>query len=772
MEKFGVNFGPSKKDLLETIETQKKHLLQYQTRLRDVVRAYKSLLKEKEALEASIKVLSVSQEADRSLQSPEPGRATPAWCSDLGDEKCSIHSEDSAGTMNSVETAASVSSSTKGEQNEDLVAAGTLSPKCEEANGSESGLTVGSTEQPITGDGDRKMLQLKSQLATLTNALATVTQEKSRMEASYVTDKKKMRQEFEDMTQALEEKNTKYEAEMRKFQEQLSEAKARIITQQHERSQEQSDHASMLRELQKLLHLERASRHDVELKLEETKEVLTSKTQTAERVDDCESHVKQLSQEVAGLKQALHLAEEEKKKPDPRIQQLEEEISEVKNHFQAQLQLEMWKAAQAEDQLQQYSQMEEERVANLEARVSELSDLLGTYDKTKHKDQITVQKLKDRIMQLDMENKTLAIAASRRATMDLTLDESNLDINILRDRMEKLKKMLLLAMGSSQDMPLDIEKLWEMEFSSTGDTSDGEKASIFYYQQELKQLKEEFERYKMRAQVVLKNKTVKDGSTSKELESVREQLCELKEKYIALRLVCDDMETKHKGEMEAKRMEIIQLQQAHKTELDKIAGECHKRVIKLEEEMHKHRDQTMAVLAEKDRDSESFRLGSNVGHSACSENRGRGLDQEDLQNDLCQDILKHTVAGPSEPALLHYTEQAARKELEVVTLRKQKHKMETVLQQWEDNLLMEKEQHKEDVDKLQDQIQKCLRDKKREGANLEYVKNIIYRFLTLQDTLGRHQTLTAIMTILHFSPQEKQQVLQQQGGRWWGSAKH
>lgn len=64
-----MNFGggPSKKDLLEIIETQKKQLLQYQTRLKDVVRAYKSLLKEKEALEASIKVLSVSHEADVGL---------------------------------------------------------------------------------------------------------------------------------------------------------------------------------------------------------------------------------------------------------------------------------------------------------------------------------------------------------------------------------------------------------------------------------------------------------------------------------------------------------------------------------------------------------------------------------------------------------------------------------------------------------------------------------------------------------------------------------
>ncbi|XP_078409294.1 GRIP and coiled-coil domain-containing protein 1 [Cetorhinus maximus] len=782
MEKFGVNFGggPSKKELLDTIEAQKKRLFQYQTRLRDVVRAYKSLLKEKEALEASLKVLSVSQEVDKILQNVGPGSTV----SDLGDDQSSVHSEDSVGTMNSMDTAASLTNSTKGELNDEdkgsveLVAGGTSSPKSEEANGSESGISVGSGEQQSHSDTD-KMIQLKSQLATLTNALATVTQEKSRMEASYLTDKKKMRQELEDLTQRFEEESTKYETEINKVQDQLTEAKARIITQQHERSREQSDHASMLHELQNLLQEERALRQDVELQLEDTRDMLTSKSHAADRVDDCESQIKHLSRAVDEMKCALRLAEEEKRRPDPRVQELEEEMTETKAHYQAQLQLEIKKAAQAQEQLRHFSQMEEERVANLESKVSELSELLGTYDKSKQKDKMTIHKLKDRITQLDMENKTLAIAASNRSPSDLTIDESNLDVNILRDKMEKLKGLLVLAIQKSQE-PLDVEKLCEVDMTGTPETSDGEKASVFYYQQELKQLKEEFERYKMRAQVVLKNKNAKDGSTTKELESLREQLAELKEKYITLRLVCDEMETKHMCDIEAKNLDIAQLQTAHKKEIEKIEGHCHERVIKLEEEMHKHRDRALAVLAEKDRETETLRSGSSglPSHRNFVENKfwsdGEGPQNEDhLQEDFCQDILKQTAnfSGPNEPTFLHYAEQLARKELEVTTLRKQKHQMEAVVRELEDSLLMEKEKHKEDVEVLQDEIQKYLRDKKREGANLEYVKNVTYRFLTLPDALGRQQTLTAILTVLHFSPQEKQNVMKQQASSWWGSGK-
>ncbi|XP_067861373.1 GRIP and coiled-coil domain-containing protein 1 [Heptranchias perlo] len=786
MEKFGVNFGggSSKKELLDTIEIQKKQLFQYQTRLRDVVRAYKSLLKEKEALEASLKVLSVSQEADKSLHNTGPVSAASVGCSsDLGDEQSSTHSEDSVGTVNSVDTTASLTNSTKGELNDEdkglveLVAAGTASPKSEEANGSESGISVGSGEQQ-SNDVDKKM-QLRSQLATLTNALATVTQEKSRMEASYLTDKKKMRQELEDLTQRFEEENSKYETEIKKVQEQLAEAKARIITQQHERSHEQNDHASMLRELQKLLQEERALRQDVELKLEDTRDILTSKSHAADRVDDCETQMKHLSREVDEVKSALRLAEEEKRRPDPRVQELQEEMTEAKAHYQAQLQLEIRKAAQAQEQLHQFSQMEEERVANLETRVSELSELLGTYDKSKQKDQMTIHKLKDRIIQLDMENKTLAIAGSNRVPSDITVDESNLDVNILRDKMEKLKRLLVLAIRKSQE-PLDIGKLCEVDLSGTPETSDGEKASIFYYQQELKQLKEEFERYKVRAQVVLKNKNAKDGSTTKELESMHEQLAELKEKYITLRLACDEMETNHKCDTETKKLEIAQLQAAHKKELEKIEGQCHERVIKLEEEMHKHRDRALAVLAEKDRETETLRSGSSglssdrnyVENKGWSDGEG-SRNENHFQEDFCQDILKQTAkfSGPNEPTFLHYAEQLARKELEVTTLRKQKHQVETLVHALEDSLLMEKERHKDDVEVLQDEIQKHLRDKKREGANLEYVKNVIYRFLTLQDALGRQQTLTAILTVLHFSPQEKHNVKKQQSSSWWSSGK-
>ncbi|XP_077090359.1 GRIP and coiled-coil domain-containing protein 1 [Siphateles boraxobius] len=799
MDKFGMSFvgGPSKKELLETIEQQKKQLLKYQTRFKDVVRAYQSLIKEKEALEASLKVLSISQEVDLSQRDDNlsfgdaTGNAERSLPSYLGDDRCSLHSEDSLDTAASAETATSVTSnSTKGDQIEedhscavDGATAGAavhaLPQQSEEASGSESGISTsssGCTEPPPpAADTDRRVIQLKTQLSTLTSSLSTVTQEKSRMEASFQADKRKIKQELEELQARMEEDQKQHQMEVHSLQELLAESKARVITQQHEREQEQGDHALMLRELQKLLQEERGLRQDAELKLEDSREALAEAMQAVDRGLDYESQLKEISQEREELRKSLKAAAAERSKPDPRVEELQQEIADLKTHFNQQLQQEIRKVAQADELLREQAQMEEGRVASLEERVSELSELLGACEKARQKDQQKAQRLRERILQLDTENKTLAIAAVNRTTIsDLNIDDANLNVDVLKDKLEKVKKLLLLAAQRSQDQSLDIERLLEGEKDQ--EISEGEKASALHYQQELRQLREEFERYKMRAQGVLKNKTTKDGNQSKDLEEARDQLAELKEKYINLRILSDEAEAQHKRNLEERQQGLVALQQAHKQEVEKLEAQHRENFLRLEEELHKQRDRTMALLSEKDLELERLRaaavisFGSHQRHATNNSTEVEGGDLEEVdpeqeESDIVAQALK--LAGPNEPTLLLYAEQLARKEVEVAALRKQKHRLEEDLHQLQGKLIAKGERHEEEVAELRCKLDKHIRDQGRDGANLEYLKNVIYRFLTLHDTRGRQQTLTAILTILHFSPQEKQAVLKQKPNNWW-----
>ncbi|KAB5566000.1 hypothetical protein PHYPO_G00248020 [Pangasianodon hypophthalmus] len=768
MEKFGMSFGGglSKKELLETIESQKKQLIQYQTRFKDIVQAYKSLLKEKEALEASLKVLTVS------AQCPAP--------TEHAEDHGSLHSEDSLDAAESgVESVVTSSSTQSDAADEDQVGNGEgnsvvlQSEKSELGNGVTSSSTA-NAEQTVAStnaESDRRVNQLKSQLSTLTMSLATVMQEKSRMEASFQADKRKMKQELEEARETVEEERKQHQFELQALQEQLAESRARVIMQQHQHDQEQHDHGHMLRELQKLLQEERSLRQDAELKLEDARKTFAETMQSKDRGLDYEERLKQVTQECETLRMSLQALEAERSKPEQRVAELQQETADLKAHFNQQLQQEIRKVAQAEACLQEQAQLEEQRVASLEERVSELSGLLGACEKARQKDQQNAQRLREHILQLDAENKALAIAASTTSTTssDFGIDEMNLDVTTLKDKLEKVKKLLQLVAQKSPEKSLEIEKIME---GAGG--QDAEKASVQYYQQELRQLKEEFERYKVRAQVVLKNKNGKDSAQTKELEEARDQLAELKEKYINLRVQSDEAKGIHKQEIKEHQQALTALHQAHKQDLEKLEAQHRENFLHLEEELHKQRERTMALLKEKDLELEKLRAetsqGQIVSDSAAERDVKGDFDFESGSSvhEECE-MISHTLklASPPKNNLLLYAEQLARNEVEISALRKQKHQLEEGLHQLQGKLFANEERHKEEVDELQAQLDKRTRDQSRDGANLEYLKNVIYRFLTLQDSKGRQQTLMAILTILHFSPQERQAVMKQQVQSWW-----
>uniref|UniRef100_A0A3B3WYL0 GRIP domain-containing protein n=2 Tax=Poecilia mexicana TaxID=48701 RepID=A0A3B3WYL0_9TELE len=752
MEKFGMSFGggPSRKELLDTIESQKKQLVQYQTRFKDVVRAYKSLLKEKEALEASLKVLTVTQDLDIKQQEPDAARRL-----DLLDDGCSLHSEDSVDTAASVDT---TSETNRGEQSEeDQGEPGQRSDSTPDADSGSVEAEQHQAPPPSNVEAERRVAQLKSQLSTLTASLSTVSQEKSRMEASFQADKRQLKQEVQELQERLAAVTAAQEAELHALQQQVAEGRARIITQQHEREQEQGDHVQQLRELQRLLQQERDLRQDAELRLHDASAALLASSQAVDRGAESEAQLNLAREERDELRRRLQAAEEEQRKPDPRVEELQQEVQELKNSFQQQIHNETKKVCEAEERARERAQAAELRVAGLEQRVSELSELLGSCEKAKQRDQQAAQRLRDRILQLDTENKTLAIAASSRSSTDLN-DESQLDVAVLKDKLQTVKKLLLLATQRNPDQNIQ-------------DVADAEDRTAALQQQELQQLRDEFERYKLRAQVVLKNKTAKDGCQAKELEEVRDQLAELREKYITLRIQSDEAEAQHRQQLEERQQQAAALQLSHRQELERGEAQHRDELQRLEVELHKHRERTMALLDEKEQELERLRAAVLTCSRDSNDPAADGLQEaaagtSDCEGDAVSEALRQ--ATPTESTLLLYAEQLARKEVETGGLRRQKHRLEEDLHQLQARLIANAERHEEETAALRGRLDKLIRDQNREGANLEYLKNVIYKFLTLQDSSGRLQTLNAILTILHFSPQEKQDVIKLQGPAWWG----
>lgn len=97
-------------------------------------------------------------------------------------------------------------------------------------------------------------------------------------------------------------------------------------------------------------------------------------------------------------------------------------------------------------------------VVKSEVKLSELSEVVGNYEKLRLQDQQAIQKLKERLQKLDVENATLTrqISTDENRTpdneRDLLEDETPEE---LKKQVFKLKGLLKIAMDSS-DKPLDL----------------------------------------------------------------------------------------------------------------------------------------------------------------------------------------------------------------------------------------------------------------------------------------------------------------------------
>ena len=77
-----------------------------------------------------------------------------------------------------------------------------------------------------------------------------------------------------------------------------------------------------------------------------------------------------------------------------------------------------------------------------ESKISELSEVVGSYERVRLQDQLTIQKLKDRLQQLDVENCVLL----RRSGSDSDQDNTLSQIDTLQNQVKTLKGFIKLAL--------------------------------------------------------------------------------------------------------------------------------------------------------------------------------------------------------------------------------------------------------------------------------------------------------------------------------------
>ena len=258
------------------------------------------------------------------------------------------------------------------------------------------------------------------------------------------------------------------------------------------------------------------------------------------------------------------------------------------------------------------------------------------------------------------------------------------------------------------------------------------------------------------------------------MDSLKDQIADLRER---LKLTCMN----HEEEMEQSKLKVEQLtkrilalQEKHKQELASLDAWHQKNIGELQLEVKKQRERTVSMLAEKDQEIQSLRLacGQKLGPEyldTCSSSLQDGecveyTKQHSQEEEAVSKLLDMPSFSQGESTLLYFAQEQARKNVEINVLRKQKRQLEVELRELQLETGMKDERLTDECETLKEEIRKHERDKSREGANLEYLKNVVYQFLISADVQGKKQMLNAITTILQFSPKEKEKVCV---GRGW-----
>lgn len=519
-------------------------------------------------------------------------------------------------------------------------------------------------KQPETSANSQEM-----QLSTLMHSLATLSAEKSRMEALFQADKKQLKLDLSTKEKQLLElkernRNSKTEAQL-----EIENIRSKLIVERHARDKDHNDNMLMVRELQKLLSDERHLKENLEMQLNDLKNQFSS-TDNSERII-----IKDLSNELDSLKRKLKQFESSKgncsenyENSTAILQQLQNEMGNLKQQHSVAIKNEQKRAVNAEERNQKLSSVHEQRVANLEARLQELSKTVGSYDRLRSQDQENILKLKEKISEL----------SSNQKNSDKIIKTSSFDVNSIIDEILDLKK-LLISENSKLDDPEDISKIFTT-------VNPDHKDCIEDYSK----LKESYDFCR-----------TEYDSLIEVVENQKIHMKTLQEKVKTLNRNIDDQDFEIKNHKIESNNEIKAERNKRNELMSSLENEYRGKISIIEQQLQKQRDRSLQLLEEKENEIkalktsfECFIPGTNRIEPPSEQEETKKISQLSLVLNNANSSSGSSQLGGDSYHMLHYAHELARKEVEISSLRKGKYSAETMLRQaLQDKITSQEELH-------------------------------------------------------------------------------
>ncbi|XP_037947474.1 GRIP and coiled-coil domain-containing protein 1-like [Teleopsis dalmanni] len=672
-------------ELENLVSTQKDTIARYEKRLKDVVTAYKGLLKEKEALEASLAAITTKSNQD--VQLPLSVEATSA---------------------NASQESLSKSISTSKEK--------------ENLNSSD----------------------LQTQIITLMNSLATLSAEKSRMEASFQGDKKQLRGQLMQKDEVIDELNLKIKHNENQSNIALEEVKAKWVKERQDRERETNNQMLMIRELQKLYGDERHLKENIEMQLNNFKTQFASNDAGNNQWRDLQAQLKEAKAQIKQL-QAYNkkYGLDDAMDSSVVLKQVQLEMQQLKEQHAIAIKNEQKRALVAEEQSKKQVALHEVRVANLEARLAELSSSVGSYDRLRQQDQENIHSLKKKLQELER----LSENYDSDSVVALKKSSSLQDTSGIVDEIIRLKKILLNENVHSNNS-IDL-------------------SNIFAVNTDHSQCKEDLHRIHQQYDTA----KIDILRLEEKLQVQKSHIATLQEKVKVLNRNIDEQETEIKLHSEKLRQAVKVERLKGKDALTELENEYRCKVNDLEQQLQKQRERSLQLLDEKEHEIKTLQTSFEIFqpsmptvqlNKACTETSVVSSDAESVEGPTAlkpKTGLKSKKLSVGENChMLHYANEIARKDIEITGLRKSKYAAETALRKVIHEKVTAQEELSDQISNLEEQVDRLERCKTREGANLEYLKNVIISFMVSKDADGKRHMMNAISAVLQFTPTEIQTI--------------
>lgn len=558
------------------------------------------------------------------------------------------------------------------------------------------------TENTIDGSED-------DSVTTLTLSLSTLTVEKARMEEAFQADKKVTRDKYENMLAALREEN-KMLSQQHLLE--VNSLKAKIAYEIQEREKERADHVAMMKELHLKLNSERKTKEKLEDRVVNSTEAQASQAELEKRVRD-------LSSSLEAAQRRLQRAEARTVETPAQLVRLQQKLALIEQSHSVAIREEQIKAKRAEESARKICARQEERVALLEGKLAELSETIGQYDLRRRRDQQLIQQLRDSINGRLLEKIAPAtIEESTPVQLSETDNEKLADSEYLQTLIDKIHilKKELISENDKQGSPIDVAAVFQIE--GFGDVH-------------LK-CREDYEKLRLELEEERARSSREGVEPRPSSPALRHDLALLADQLHTCKLMLDE---EKQDKIDALRIceEKLKNEEEYHRE---VTTDLKNRIHVLEKQVATQRERYAALLDETD---------SYI----------RGRNERKVSNE--EHNVFADVSAP--PHMLHYAHELARKDQDISQLRKDKHLLEGQYRDCQRDATIEKERFKEVVRALKEEIDRLRRTQSREGANLEYLKNVVLAYLMSTDYAGKRHMLNAIAAVLHFTNAERHSVL-------------